>query len=174
MNTPSKVFEANESEAIKGSIGPLVAVHATFGNTPSSGLRPQTHPDPLVQILEPADHVTGSESGRELARLQETSGLGPDQAIVVACSSTPARDPQMACRATPSPAPPHQSGHEVLPHPASRRPSLAACAVLPKLTVPTRRSSPRLFPEPMISFSPCPRPRRPCRLESSNAIRSTT
>ena len=167
MNTPSKVFEANESEAIKGSIGPLVAVHATFGNTPSSCLRPKAHPDPFVEIFELADHVTCSESGRELARLQETSGLGPDQAIVVACSSTPAR-------ATPSPAPPHQSGHEVLPHPASRRPSLAACAVLPKLTVPTRRSSPRLFPEPMISFSPCPRPRRPCRLESSNAIRSTT
>ena len=41
--------------------------------------------------------VSLSESGRELARLQETSGLGPDQAIVVACSSTPARDPQMAC-----------------------------------------------------------------------------
>ena len=61
MNTPSKMFEADESEAIKGSIGPLIAVHATFGNTPASCLRPKTHPNPLVEIFELADHVTASE-----------------------------------------------------------------------------------------------------------------
>ena len=64
------------------------------------------------------------------------------------------------------------SVHEVLPHTAYRHPSPANMRDRPYSTFPARDTRPRRFPDMITCFMPLPRPRLPCRLESSSAIRS--
>jgi len=71
------------------------------------------------------DKVESVAVGSSAGAVMIDRRLGPDQAIRVAFLSTPARDPQMAARVTPFPAPARRTVHAVLPHTAHRRPSPA-------------------------------------------------